>query len=239
MTGSIEMLILAVGCFVGGHFLLSSATIRPLLVGFLGETGFRAAYAAGALAILIWSVAAYRSAPEVELWPADGGLAHVPFILMPFACILAVAGLTTPSVTTVGGETVARLPRPVSGIATITRHPFLWAVALWAIGHMAANGDVASIVFFGGMAVLAFGGMTHIDQRRRKALGADWGPVAMVTSVLPFAAAIQGRTRIDWRGIGWGRVAGGIALAAVLPFLHPWIAGKPILSDSVLQMLSG
>jgi len=239
MTGSIEMLIPAVCCFVGGHFLLSSSSIRPRLVGLLGETGFRAAYAVAALATLVWSVTAYRSAPEVELWPADVGLAHVPFLLMPFACILAVAGLTTPSVTTVGGEAVARLPRPVSGIATITRHPFLWAVGLWAIGHMAANGDVASIVFFGGMAVLAFGGMAHIDQRRRKALGADWGPVAMVTSVLPFAAAIQGRTRIDWRGIGWARVAGGLALAVVLPFLHPWIAGKPILPDSVLQMLSG
>ena len=87
----------------------------------------------------------------------------------------------------------------------------------------------------GGMAVLALGGMAHIDHRRRLALGADWGPVAMTTSVIPFLAAIQGRTRIDWRGIGWSRFLGGIALAIALPFLHPWISGKEIVPQFVLQ----
>lgn len=236
MAGSIEMLILAVGCFVGGHFLLSSFGVRTAMVGGLGEAGFRAAYSMVALAALIWAIVAYRSAPLVEVWSAGGGLWQVPSILMPFACVLAVAGVTTPTVTMVGGEALAQQPRPVSGITTITRHPFLWSVSLWAVGHIAANGDAASIVFFGGMAGLALGGMAHIDQRRRTALGADWGPVAMVTSVVPFVAAIQGRTRIDWHGIGWVRVAGGIALAVVLPFLHPWISGKSIVPEFILQL---
>lgn len=236
MTGSIEMLVLAVGSFVGGHFLLSSTGVRTAVVRNLGEAGFRAVYSVVALATLIWAIAAYGSAPPIELWPSGRALRHVPAILMPFACILAVAGLTTPTVTMVGGESMAQHPQPVSGIATITRHPFLWSVSLWAVGHIAANGNVASVIFFGGIAILASGGMAHIDHRRRSVLGAAWGPVAMATSVAPFVAAIQGRTRIDWHGIGWARLAGGVVLSVVLPFLHPWISGKTIVPDFILQL---
>jgi uncharacterized membrane protein len=236
MAGSIEILVLAAGCFVGGHFVLSSVNVRTALIGVLGENGFRGVYSLAALAAMVWTVIAYGAAPRVELWKAGMGLTHVPAVLMPFACILAVAGMTTHNVTMVGGETVARSPHPVAGIVTVTRHPFLWAVTLWAVGHAAANGDVASLILFGAMALLALGGMAHIDYRRRLSLGADWGPVAMTTSVVPFLAAIQGRNRIDWRGIGWARPFGGVAIAVVLPFLHPWISGKSIVPDFVLQL---
>lgn len=201
----------------------------------LGETGFRAVYSLVAVATMAWTVMAYRSAPEIELWRTGMTLAHVPVVLMPFACILFVAGLTTRSVTMVGGEGMAGDPDAVSGIATITRHPFLWSIALWAISHIAANGEAAGLVLFGGMAVLALGGMAHIDHRRRLAMGPDWGPVAMTTSAIPFLATIQGRRRIDWRGIGRARLAGGIALYFVLPFLHAW-AGIPILPKFMMAL---
>ena len=236
MSGSIEILVVAVACFVGGHFVLSGTSVRTALIGILGEAGFRGVYSLAAMATLAWTVIAYGAAPRVELWASNMGLTHVAAVLMPFACILAVAGITSRTVTMVGGESLAQSPQPAAGIVSITRHPFLWAVALWAVSHIAANGDVASVILFGGMAVLALGGMAHIDHRRRLALGADWGPVAMTTSVVPFLAAIQGRNRIDWRGIGWARLAGGVALAVALPFLHPWISGKAIVPEFVLQL---
>lgn len=228
--------MLAVACFVGGHFVLSSVRLRSGLAAMLGEPGFRAVYSLVALATLVWTVMAYNAAPRVEYWKAGMALTHVPAVLMPIACVLAVAGMTTRTVTMVGGEGLAREPQPVSGIATVTRHPFLWAVALWAAGHMATNGDAASLILFGGFGLLALGGMAHIDHRRRLALGADWGPVAMTTSVLPFLAAIQGRGAVDWRGIGWMRVAGGLALAIALPFLHPVLSGKTIVPDFVMAV---
>lgn len=236
MLGSIETLALATACFVGGHFILSSVAVRNAAVGLLGENGFRALYSLLAMAALAWTVLAYRTAPEVVFWKSGMLLKHIPVVLMPFACILAVAGLTTRSVTIVGGEAMAADPRAVSGITTITRHPFLWAVFLWAAGHLVSKGEAASLVLFGGMAILALGGMAHIDHRRRVALGADWGPVAMTTSVIPFMAAIQGRRTIDWRGIGWARFGGGVALYLLLPWIHPWIAGARILPDFMLDI---
>jgi uncharacterized membrane protein len=236
MIGSIEGLSLAVACFVGGHFILSSVNIRKLVIAALGETGFRALYSLVAVATMAWTVMAYRAAPEIELWQASMALTHVAAVLMPIACILAVAGLTTRSVTMVGGEAMAGEPDAVSGIATITRHPFLWGVALWAIGHIVANGEAAGLVLFGGMLALALGGMAHIDHRRRVAVGSDWGPIALTTSAIPFLAAIQGRHRIDWRGIGWLRPGAGIVLAVALPFLHPWLSGQTIVPDFIMAL---
>ncbi len=216
-------------CFVGGHFALSSLKLRGILIKALGLSGFRAAYAFMSLVTLIWAIDAYGKAAIVEAWPAESWLQLVPLLLMPPACILAITGLTSRTVTMVGGEGMAREPDPVSGIVTVTRHPFLWGAGLWAIAHMAANGDLASLILFGGMALLSFGGMAHIDHRRRETLGADWGPIALSSSAIPFLAALQGRHGIDWRGIGWARLTGGIAVYVALAFAHPWIAGVAIL----------
>ncbi len=237
MLGTIEGLSFAVACFVGGHFVLSSLRVRRPLIRALGEGPFRAIYSMAALGTLIWAIMAYRAAPENPLWTAGIGLIQIPVILMVFACMLAVAGMTTRNVTMVGGESMAGEPHAVSGIVTITRHPFLWAVTLWSGGHIATNGDLASVVFFGGFGLLALGGMAHIDHRRKNAMGADWGPIAMTTSVIPFLAAIQGRRSIDWRGIGWVRFAGGVALYLALPVAHPWIAGISIIPDFLLTMI--
>ena len=56
-------------------------------------------------------------------------------------------------------------------------------------------------------------------------MGSDWGPVALTTSAIPFLAYIQGRTPIDWRGIGVARLAMGIALYALLLIAHEWAIG--------------
>lgn len=236
MTGTIGTLSLAVACFVGSHFILSSVKVRRRVAGLLGEGGFRALYSLTAVGAMVWTVLAYKAAPEIELWRDGMALTHLPVVLMPFACILVVAGLTSRTVTMVGGESMAGEPDAVFGIVTITRHPFLWGVVLWAIGHIAAAGSAAGLVLFGGMLILALGGMAHIDHRRRLAMGPDWGPIAMTTSVIPFLAAIQGRHRIDWRGIGWARLAGGIALYFALPFIHSW-AGAPILPEFLMKVL--
>lgn len=236
MTGSIGNLLLATTCFVGGHFILSSLRLRQYLTSGLGENGFRAVYSFFALATLVWIIAAYGAAPYEELWAASMALRHVPVLLMPIACVLVVAAATSRSVTMIGGESLASDPRPVRGIATITRHPSLWGITLWSAGHLAANGDLASLILFGGMALLALGGMAHIDYRRHVTLGSDWGPFAMTTSAIPFLAAIQGRHAIDWRGIGWGRVVAGLALYVLLIFLHQWISGVTLAPEFLLNL---
>lgn len=230
MIGTMQALFLAVAAFVGGHFILSSVAVRQGLIKAIGENGFRLLYSAFALATLVWVIAAYGAAPVIVLWPIPLWLWYLPFFVLPFACILLVAAVTTQNVTMIAGERYLDGPRPMWGIVTVTRHPMLWGIGLWAVSHLLANGDQASLLLFGGIAILSFGGMAHIDSRRRASLGAAWGPVALTTSVIPFLAAIQGRTRIDWAGIGLSRVAGGLAVYAAFLLTHGWATGVNILA---------
>ena len=48
-------------------------------------------------------------------------------------------------------------------------------VALWAAGHLLVNGDLASLILFGSLLVLAIFGPLSIDAKRRRALGRDVG----------------------------------------------------------------
>ncbi|MDX1711847.1 MAG: NnrU family protein [Rhodovibrionaceae bacterium] len=227
LTGNLNALFAAVVLFVGGHFLLSSLPLRVPIEKALGAKGFRALYSLIAGAALVWSAVAYGDAPFVPVWDPPVFLRWVAAIVMPFAFILAVCGLTTRSPTAVGGEEYAsNTPEdPAPGILKITRHPFLWGTGIWAVAHLLVNGDAASMILMGGIAILSFGGMAHIDQRRAARLGGAWGPIQLTTSILPFHAVATGRTHMDWKGIGWLRPAAGILAYAVFMHAHVWLFG--------------
>src|SRR4029077_10923183 len=118
---------------------------------------------------------------------------------------------------------------PAPGILRVTRHPVMWAIGLWALSHLIANGDLRSLLFFGAIAALALGGTVLIDRKKQLALGSNWPRLAEVTSNLPFAALLAGRTRLRWRDVGLLRVAAGLLLYAVLYLAHPIITGLPVM----------
>ncbi len=228
-----DSLIAATVLFVATHFLLSGDPVRTALVEHLGPRLFRGLYAAIAVASLAWMVVAYGDAPIVPVWPRVAALDWVPVLVMPVALTLVVAGATTASPTTTlplqsGGQADTGTAK-LGGILTITRHPVLWAIALWAASHLAATGDVASLIMVGGLLALALGGMRHIDRRRETEMGSAWGPVLLTTSTVPFAAALSGRTKVDWAGIGWWRPALGLALYVALLAAHEWALGVSAL----------
>ena len=157
------------------------------------------------------------------------GLSLTTMRLMPIALILAVIGLTTPNPTAVGGERLSDAARATRGIVTITRHPFLWGTTLWSVAHLAANGDAASVILFGGILILSLGGMAAIDHKRALRLGDTWEAFAAHTSLMPFAAAAAGRVKVDWKGIGWWRPVLGVLLYAILLYGHRWFIGVAVI----------
>jgi len=227
MTGSLNELFAATVLFVGGHFVLSSLPVRMALAGKLGETRFLTAYSAVMMVVFIWMVLAFIDTPVAMSWTPPKAFAWLPAIGMPFALFLIVCGLTTPNPTLAG----TKLDDPgrdfTRGIMRVTRHPFLNGVSLWAILHLLANGETRSIVLFGGMLILSAGGMWHIDKRREYYYGADWGPVLLTTSAVPFAALLTGRAKMDWAGIGWWRLLVTIAVYLALVAVHGFAIGVP------------
>jgi uncharacterized membrane protein len=127
-----------------------------------------------------------------ELWAPPSWGRHATMVLMVPAMVLLVA---------------AYVP---SRIRTAVRHPMLAGVALWAFGHLLANGDLASVLLFGSF--LAFAVYDMISATGRAALG-------------PLGRA-QGSAAGDGAAI-----AGGLALFALLLFWgHRLLTGVPLVT---------
>lgn len=229
MAEGLFSLIVAAIAFCGSHVLLSSTRLRGSLRDQLGERGFIAVYSLTALVTFAWFLVAYARAPTIILWPKQSWTPLVPIVVMPLAAVLLVAGYSTPNPTAVGMERSARADDPAPGILRITRHPVMWAIGLWAISHVIANGDLRSLLFFGALAALSLGGTVLIDRKKQLALGSNWSRLAEVTSNLPFAALLAGRTAMRWRDIGVLRLAAGLLLYVVLYRAHAIIAGVPVM----------
>jgi uncharacterized membrane protein len=229
VSHALASLFIAGIAFCGSHTLLSSTRLRGSLRDQIGEQGFLVIFSLTGLVTFAWFVVAYLHAPLVLVWLPPLWAHWVPVALMPLASLLLVGGYSTPNPTAVGMERRARADDPAPGILRVTRHPVMWALGLWALAHLTANGDLASMWFFGVVAVLALGGTVLIDRKKRLALGSHWQRLAAITSNIPFAALVTGRTRLRWRDVGVLRPLAALLLYAVLFLAHPIFAGVPVI----------
>ncbi len=217
-------LLLAALAFIGIHLGVSGSSLRDRAVAAVGLRGYMAAFSLASVAAIAWLVGAYTAAPYLESWGRLEWWKPVQIALMLPAFLLVVIGLATPNPTSVAQEGLAA--QPPRGIVRITRHPFLMGVALWAAVHLVGNGDLASLLFFAALAVVAVAGAASIDAKRRRVLGAQaWDAFARRTSVVPFAAILQGRQSFSAREIGWGRAAAGLAAFALMLGGHSHLVG--------------
>lgn len=218
MTGSIAEVALAGLFLLATHFGVSSTGLRGALVARLGEGPYLGLYSLVSALAFVWLGAAYAAAPHVAVWDHAPWQAWVPILVNPVALLLLVAGLTTANPTAVGQAALLDRPDSVRGILRVTRNPFLWGVGLWALAHMVPNGDAASLLLFGTLAVLALGGTVLLDAKLARRLGGRWERFADSSSNLPFAAILAGRQRLSAREIGWWRL--GVALLAYAVIVH-------------------
>lgn len=223
-------LIAAAVFFLGIHFGVSGTRLRDRLVGIVGDRPFRGLFALTSLVGLIWMARAYSRAPHVPLWGQLIVLKPIalPLVLIAFAFV--VIGISTPSPTTAGMESQLTREVQVRGMTRITRHPFLWGTALWALVHFVINGDAAASILFGSLLLLAVGGTASIDAKRRRAFGERWETFARQTSNVPFAAIVAGRNRLGpaLREIGIVRPLVAIAVFAAVFALHGRLFGAPL-----------
>ena len=207
-------LVAATLVFLATHFI-ASTPLRPLLVNAIGEWPYRGAYSLVALVTLAWMGWAFANAPREPLWV---GIREMPYLVMPLAFMLIACGYGR-NPTMVGADRLLKSEDPARGIIRITRHPIMWGIMLWAASHILARGDLRSLIFFGGLLLVAALGTILMDARKRR--NPDFARFAAVSSNVPFAAVAQGRNRIVWREIGWIRPAAGLALFFVVLLVHP------------------
>lgn len=226
-----DMLIMAVTAFVGTHLLMSIQPVRAPLIAAMGKGVFRIVYSVVSLVTFVWMIRAYGSAPYIELYDLGPGGRHAAMLVMLIATFFIANGYAKirQNPTGVVGEKTASSTDPQTGIMTITRHPIMVGVTIWAIAHLLANGDQAAVVLCVGMAILAIGGAHNIDLKVQRRRGSDWGPMALTTSHAPFLAALQGRTKIDKSAFGVRPLALTVVIYALLLIFHQFFAGVPLV----------
>ena len=221
-------LFIAAAVFVAMHVLVAGTALRGRLVARLGEGPYMGLFSLGSVASLVWLGLAFAGARghagDLELWGITPALRHLSLGLVFLGFLLIVPGLLTPNPTSVAQQKVLESPEPARGIVRVTRHPFLWGVAIWALAHMISNGDVASLVLFGSLLVLALVGPASIDHKRALAFGERWAAFRDKTSAVPFAAILQRRQRFVLSEVGWKLAAAAVVYAVVIG-IHPYLFG--------------
>ena len=186
------LLIIGIVVFLGIHLLPTVPGLRDKLAARLGENGYKALFSLlsiAGFALLVWG---FATAPVIQLWTPPAWTRWVAIALMLPAFIFLVAAY-------VPGEIKAKL-----------KHPFLVAIKTWALAHLIANGDLASIVLFGSF--LAYAVYDRITLKRRQ-------PTSLIEAPGP------GSKRNDAIAV----VLGTALYLAFLLWLHPLLIGRPVM----------
>ncbi|MBA2410978.1 MAG: NnrU family protein [Gammaproteobacteria bacterium] len=185
------MLLLTLGIivFVGVHLVPGFPALRERLAGRLGEGRYMALFSGVALAGLVLIIIGKSAADFVPLWQPPGWGRVAALLITPLAFVLLAT---------------AYLP---TNIKRFTAHPMLWGVSAWAVAHLLANGDLASLVLFGGLGSFALIDM-WLANRRGAEISATRQPLVK-----------------DLTALVAGLVAYGIFLT-----LHPYLFGVAVIA---------
>ena len=181
-----RILILGLVVFVVSH-LIPMTSLKPKMQKLLGTGGYQAVFAIISLISLGLIILGFSSAEFVEVYDPPLWGRHVTMVLVLLA-IVAVVSMIRPC-----------------RIQKFVRFPLAVGLFLWAIGHLLANGDLASVVMFGTFALYCM-------------ISIVWG--LRTTSPQSFVTEL----RADFLVIG-----GALVIYVLIFAAHPYIIGMPIL----------
>lgn len=192
------VLILGLVLFLGMHAVTMKRDLRARLIERLGAGGYRGLYSAVSIigfVLLIYGYGLQRAAGYTVVWEPPVWTRHLALLLnLPIFILLAIG------------------KRP-SWLLSRVKHPMLLAVKIWATAHLLANGDLGSMLLFGGF--LAWAVMARISTKRR--------PEEIARSAAMANVAFGRRDVIA--------IAAGLALYVVFAlWLHPLLIGVPVIT---------
>lgn len=148
------LLILGLVLFLGTHAFTMLRARRAALVGEIGENRYKLGYTAlSLLGLILIGVGFhdYRLAGMIPVWDPPVWTRHLALTLVLLAFISLAASYVP------------------SHIRAKAKHPMLLAVKIWATAHLLANGDLGSILLFGGFLAWAVSARISIKRRERAA----------------------------------------------------------------------
>ncbi|CUK05932.1 putative membrane protein [Shimia thalassica] len=177
------LLVLGVLLWAGAHFF---KRLMPDARAKMGDAGKGAVTVALVISIVLM-VIGYRSAEVIDLWIAPGWMVHVNNFL-----VLVAIFMMSPA---------PKKGKTLNGM----RHPMLAGFRAWAFAHILVNGDVASLILFGGLFVWALLEVVIINKSEP-----EWtpGPAGSYAKDGMFLVA-------------------SLVLMAVIGYIHYWVGPWP------------
>jgi uncharacterized membrane protein len=176
-------IVVGLALWWGAHLFKRLAPARRAAMGDAGK----GLVTVGVLAGVVLMVIGYRGNTSPDLWYPPAFLTHVNNLLMLLAFYLyAFSGMKT-------------------RITGIIRHPQLTAVKTWAVAHLLVNGDLASVVLFGG--ILAWAVVEVILINRAEPLWTKPAPAPMGKEI--------------------GAVVGAVVVMGLVGMIHTWLGVRP------------
>lgn len=139
--------------------------------------------------LMVWGYGNLK--PWIPIWTPPGWTRHIAMLLMLPAVVLIVSAYA-----------------PTGFIKKAVRHPMLTSVKLWALAHLVANGDLASMILFA--AFLVYGVVDRIAVKRRGDVGAANANPNILGDLISLAV-------------------GGALYAAIVFYLHPLLFAVPVI----------
>ena len=184
------LLVLGVALFAVSHLTLAIPEAKEAMRRSLGKF-HGAGFGLLSLIPLVLIVLGWRMAPFEPVYeaPSWGRIATFTLVLVAFLCL---------GIFLMRGSLRQRM-----------RFPLACGVAFWSIGHLFSNGDVASLILFGGMLIYA---LAHLS-------------LGFANGIRPQPIIRQGHDLIS--------VLIGVALYGVFAQLHPLFTGVPVVTLSL------
>jgi len=165
-------LIAGLALWTIAHFFKRLApNMRAGMTAKMGN-GAKGVVALALLGAIVLMVSGYRAAPVETLYDLPSWALRVNNTLMLVA--VALLGM---------GSSKGRA-------RTWLRHPMLTGVLVWAAAHLLVNGDVASIVLFGGLALWAVAEMLVINMQEGPWQKPEAGPASGDVKWLVISAVV-------------------------------------------------
>ena len=186
------ILILGLVVMLGAHVFVTFREARAAMMARFGENGYRVLFSIVSvvgLVLIIWGYGQYRAHEWIQVWSPPAFMRHITVGLMLFAVIFFVAYF---------------LP---SHLKTGLKHPMLAGVKTWAFAHLWSNGDLGSILLFGGF--LAWGVYARIAAKRRGDTGPQTVPAGWTNDIIVVVLGI-----VIYLALGYA--------------FHPMVIGAPV-----------
>jgi len=186
-------LVVGLVLFLGTHLLTTQRALRTDLIARFGANGYKGLYSVASIAgfvLLVYGYGSYRADGYIDIWTPPKALTHVAYLLLLPVFVLLAA------------------QRP-GWIKTKVRHPMMLAIMCWALAHLLVNGDLGSMLMFGGFLAWAVASRVSLRERERVE-GSTLQPTAF------------GKSDVVALAVGIG------AYVVFALWLHPMLIGVPV-----------